>query len=940
MNRAAVLIDANTASVTTNTGGGGGPDALQTAAGTMLLRDNKNSGNRNSNSSSSSSKRLGLLGSPLKLGKRRNGSATIAVAPPLPLEAAVVVDESSSQPNASSPTSSSPSRPQRALSSKSSSRRPSPSKRHPNAYEALHDDDEEDDDREGGGAESSEQQRRDIFRGLECAIGAGKEEKEAATAPASSVALQAASSSAESSSSWSAVAPPAAPAVAPPRRSRQYFSKLPTLDETSSSESDAGFEDDDRDNAAMLSSAVGTAFVPDNGSAPTTTNSPPRSKAQEQVRSTTTTKTPSGVPGPGTGPSATSSSMSLSAADPTKRRPGGGRTFQDRVRELVDRGDDLAARGKEEEALAVYKKALKVNRIETSRIKAQLKQVDGKHPSTVRSIASRLYEDWLEVGTSIAHVRSKMAVLAERVGDYDRALTCCAEAKGVYKRQYAFLERKKLDSAAVQKRAKTASRLHEQMSRAQKSFARRKQLHEEIVLLRRALAVEPPTGRPRQIRARLEELAQKALALETEMLGRDHPQVADTLSVLATLAAEADRLPEAVEYLEEATCIAQSALGARHPLTGELLLQMARAKASQPQVDVPSTLQNYRDALTVFREVAPSLVTSTLNEMSVLHIRQKEYAVAVELLNQALESSVTDGSTAASAVPLYRNLGECHSHGRDYPKAVEAFARALERQREIRGPRDPPGQPSPTREEAPPPSATPLGDDDALADTVRRLGKAYMGCGRPADALNMFGEALLIHRAAVLRAVQPSGGRPHDYGLPERQDQLAHTLFCIAEAREALGDAVEAERVYSESMQLRLFSDAHRADRRQNMIHCAMCLRGIGNVHLSRNEYEAAQRVFEDALRYCEGHGTWRPAFRTRVGNQTLPSTGTTLSPLLLAYCQACPEVTQSPQASGKSFRTPRQDRTANRESRNCTSWSRTPRSRSPRGTSTRPWTR
>jgi tetratricopeptide (TPR) repeat protein len=28
----------------------------------------------------------------------------------------------------------------------------------------------------------------------------------------------------------------------------------------------------------------------------------------------------------------------------------------------------------------------------------------------------------------------------------------------------------------------------------------------------------------------------------------------------------------------------------------------------------------------------------------------------------------------------------------------------------------------------------------------------------------------------------------------------------------------------------------------------------MGNVHLARTEYEAAARVFEDALRYCEGH--------------------------------------------------------------------------------------
>jgi tetratricopeptide (TPR) repeat protein len=526
---------------------------------------------------------------------------------------------------------------------------------------------------------------------------------------------------------------------------------------------------------------------------------------------------------------------------PQPRRPGA-RTFQDRVRELNEQAEDLAARGKEDDALSVYKKSLKVNRIETSRIKTQLKQVDGKHPSTVQSIASRLYEDWLQVGTNIAEVRCQMAVLSERVGDYDRALACCSEARGVYKRQLAFLERKKIDTAAVKARAKTLSKLGDKLSRAKDSFGMRKHLHEEIIVLRRALQAEH--GDSRQLYARLEEMSQRALALETDSLGREHPQVADTLSVLASIAIEQGRICRAERFLKEAIVIAQNSLGSQHPLTGEVILQMARIKASQPKVDEETALQYYEDALANFRLVNPSLVTPALNEMAVIRIRQRQYPVAIDLLNQAIDSSEPHDSL----VQVYRNLGECYSHMRDYTKAADAFVRALDKQREGRR------QCDATTDDTGP-SSMPLVDDESIADTVRRLGKAYMGCGRHSDALNMYGEALLIHRASVLKAVNPIGGKPNE-GLPDRQDQLAHTLFCIAEARETIGDLSEAERVYAESMQLRLFSDAHRAEKRQNMIHCAMCLRGIGLVHMSRKEYESAQRVFDDALRYCEGHGT------------------------------------------------------------------------------------
>jgi len=709
------------------------------------------------------------------------------------------------------------------------------------------------------------------------------------------------------------------------RRSRQYFRSLPTLDETSSSEtSSSGEREEDIVVAADCSSSKdddekqeeeGEALVAeqspagvvdavtstDTFTAPTTPVSSPVKKRQvsssvhvdgsspirKLVLPTANATLPSAASSSSFGDDEISTPGSTIAAKPKKR------TILERVADLRTKAEDLASRGEEEDALLLYKKALKLNRHETIRVKNQLAQVENKHPSALMSIASRLHEDWFAVGKSIAEIRYEMAILAERVGDYDRAISCCLEASGVYKRQHAFLEKHNKNAVVgsngvnisaldVQQKVEEMKALLEKLHRAKDSYEERKLLHEDIIVLRRALSnclgegIASPRlahdTEQRKLRVALEQQMIRALHLECKILGNDHPQVADTLSLMAAFELEMGDTRHAVEHLQQALTISQSSLGPKHPLTGELHLQMARLYASSEPVDEANALHYYEQSVQVFKasERNPRLVGSTLNEISVICIRQRNFDHAILLLNEALgsfQSSQEDNGTTVihtDPVQIWRNLGECYSQQKDFAKASDAFLSALDLQRSARNVYDASVSEHRLGESPQPPPAY-LVDDASIADTLRRLGKSYMGSGKHADALSVYAEALLIHRAAVVKSVNcgNSSAKPHqgrsmaDTSLPDRQDQLAHTLFCIAEVREAVGDGNEALRIYSESMQLRLFSDAHRQEKRQNMVHCAMCLRGIGNVHLSKKEYESAQKVYEDALSYCEAHGTF-----------------------------------------------------------------------------------
>lgn len=606
------------------------------------------------------------------------------------------------------------------------------------------------------------------------------------------------------------------------RRSRQYFtSSLPTLDETSSSETGSSLDEDDEE--VNRRDVVGPLMSTEN-----------LKRSRKLV---------------------VAASNKLSAAP---------KTPHERVQALHERGDDLASRGEEEEALIAYKKALKITRNETARVKNQLKQVDGKHPSTVESIASRLHEDWLNVGRSIADIRQKMAILFERVGDYDRALACLTEAQGVYKRQVHFVEksRSKNNLEEIKSRYCNMNIAINSMKVSRDSFTDRKALHEDILSLRRLLPVEDDPEERRELYMAIEDKIRLALDVESDILGKDHPQVADSLSILATLAMEQGDMVQAMDHMIRAVAITKETLGLKHPVTGEMYLQIARLYATQVPVDEARAVEFYDKAVAVFRasERNPRFVGSTLNEISVIRIRQHKYDEAIRLLGEALESFNSDpkerkeGEIKTDTVQIWRNLAEAYSHKKEFQKSSEALIFALDLQRDGRKTYDTAMAEANVETTCPPPPAYLLVDDGSIADTLRRLGKAYAGLGNYNEALSVYSEALLIHRAGVVKAVKSDSGRPNQ-GLPERQDQLAHTLYCIAEAKEAVGSLDEALRIYGESMQLRLFSDAHRQAQRLNMIHCAMCLRGIGNIHLARREYEMAQKVLEDALSYCSAHG-------------------------------------------------------------------------------------
>jgi len=550
---------------------------------------------------------------------------------------------------------------------------------------------------------------------------------------------------------------------------------------------------------------------------------------------------------------------------------------QEKVQEMVEDARNLANTGQEDKAVLVYKKTLQINRAEVVRVKTQLLQIQGKHPATVESIADRLNEDWIKVGESIASIRTSMAVLYERSGDYARAISCCKEAKEVYKRQLKMLMKTGAATSHIEELDKQMDMMLGKMKQARGSFEDRKRLHEEIILLRKTITATDDSKQKEKLQKKVKTKALAAMKLEEDILGSEHPQVAETASILSELAIEEDDQEKALEYAETALSVVKVSLGEQHPMTGQKLLQIAETYCinGQDSANDDLALEYFDKAVDVFRlsGIHSHLVGSTLNDMAVIRIRRREYDTAVQLLSDALEafgnlaSNKLDKKICSDTVQIWRNLGECYFCRKEYESAANAFVSALDIQRDARKLYDAStvgtSREAKTRD---PVASLLLVDDESIADTLRRLGRAYAGNGKHEHALMVLKEALLIHKIAVKKAMSVCKSRANP-SLPEKQDELAHTMYCIAEVHDAIGEYDQASKLYSGSLELRLFSDAHKQDKRTNMVHCAMCLVGVGGIHMKKKEYRDALKVFMDALGYCEAHGKiWKGNFDLEMG--------------------------------------------------------------------------
>jgi tetratricopeptide (TPR) repeat protein len=313
------------------------------------------------------------------------------------------------------------------------------------------------------------------------------------------------------------------------------------------------------------------------------------------------------------------------------------------INNLKDEASRLALKGSEDKALRAYKRALRSTRKEVARIKRQL-QLAGTKPQNLRqTIHIQLHDKWAEVALIVADIQTMMAIIYERIGNYERAIACCIEAQDVFERQARFEKIYNQERSVATQNAEQMKDMAKKMKDARDSLDKRRMLHEGALQVHRQIGTTSDSAVNDMLYEDVFEKLSDVLLLELDSLGGSHPQVADTLGFLSQVYTEKGEPEKALDSMRRAVTIAELSLGICHPRTGEKYRDLARLyeRLRRNSTDEDTAIKYYHKAIRNFQESCGDhtrIVGSILNDVGVLHIQRKEYDTAIQKLSDSLAS--------------------------------------------------------------------------------------------------------------------------------------------------------------------------------------------------------------------------------------------------------------------------------------------------------------
>jgi CHAT domain-containing protein/tetratricopeptide (TPR) repeat protein len=171
----------------------------------------------------------------------------------------------------------------------------------------------------------------------------------------------------------------------------------------------------------------------------------------------------------------------------------------------------------------------------------------------------------------------------------------------------------------------------------------------------------------------------QCLQIEREVLGAEHPDVADTVEQIGNCLRDQSDYAGAHKYLVEALTIRKKVLGSDHPDTALALNHLGNLAADQG--DYNESRRYYDVALTIYRNVfgdAHSDTAMTLNNLGVLSADQGGYAAAQRYYDEALAiDRQVLGDEHVDTASTYNNLGELSRYQGNYVSARKFYDQAL-----------------------------------------------------------------------------------------------------------------------------------------------------------------------------------------------------------------------------------------------------------------------
>jgi tetratricopeptide (TPR) repeat protein len=524
----------------------------------------------------------------------------------------------------------------------------------------------------------------------------------------------------------------------------------------------------------------------------------------------------------------------------------------------------LLRNGMEDEALDLHQECIQVADAEVTRILSKISKNNSSSEANIdEETLQRWQSDVLKLSIVIGKIRTKMAMIHEHRGDHDRAVESCREARSIYLNQPT-VSGTNDSTADTRSLAQLMDMMIARLVMAQKGLEGRQKQLEEIDQLREAITTTDNPTKKKNLYEQVERIIHQMKTTETEILGKKHPQVAETFQLLSTIALEQGKNGEALRHLSDAIEINKDSLGEKHPRTCMCYLRVARIHASSGRDGI--AMQYFEEATSGLLLQASlkyeHVLGSAYNDIGVINMRRRDYKTAIVNFMGSIEhydtalltdkgnkpGEVKDCALAIDSVQALRNLGECYLRTKDFQSAKEMFEKVLDLQRSTRKVYD---VVKDLELELLGVERFALGfvDDKAISDSFIRLGRAQAAEMKHEEALASFVEAFSLLSNDFL--VDELNNNMDDKERQHQKEQLASTKYCIAEELKNIGRHDEAIGAYSESIRLRSSDDMEA-----KVIHCTLCFIGIGNSLLSKGDVVTSYNHFSKTLEYCRANGT------------------------------------------------------------------------------------
>jgi tetratricopeptide (TPR) repeat protein len=537
----------------------------------------------------------------------------------------------------------------------------------------------------------------------------------------------------------------------------------------------------------------------------------------------------------------------------------------------------LASRGNERKAIQLYKHCLRILRRGVQHISDHMQQAASKPQFLKTATYIVLREEWTELAMHIANIRTLMAVVFERLGEHNRALNCCMEARDVYERQAKFDHRYETKGVVdAERNVHAMEHMISKIEESKESYPKRRQLYSRVTrnyekISTKGCDLSTRTELYMDARRNIDTL----LALQVAHLGGTHPDVADTKCILSKLLLEDKQFESAERNILKAISISEIALGKVHPRTAEKYEQAAKLyETVQGGVNFIKAAGLYGQAIQSYKDADGShhaRILSLMNNAGNIHMKLSDYDVAIQKLNDAIEycknhrASPSDRNSVLMhelEFGTWQNLVECYGDRKDQKLQIYALRSALQIQRQLRNHH--------SKHCSGSVEISKVGTATAIVDTLKRLGKCLADQKLYATSCSHLQEALSILRSEYdksqknIESTRTTSSSSVDLSMYE--DGIASILYCTADVRKNNKEYSEALVLYRECLQMRLkcsSSSTNCSSSQQiqsdnpspNHFHCAMTLSGIGSIQTVQGEHERAFRTFNQAIHYARSSG-------------------------------------------------------------------------------------